>query len=78
MEKNEEKETYNMCKAFQDHWNDGREIGRSEGRSEGINALNGLFKQLKQEGRMDDLLRSIEDNEFRDQMLQEFHLMEME
>ena len=35
MEKNEEKETYNMCKAFQDHWNDGREIGRSEGRNEG-------------------------------------------
>lgn len=78
MEKNEEKETYNMCKAFQDHWNDGREIGRSEGRnegrSEGINALNGLFKQLKQEGRMDDLLRSIEDNEFRDRLLQEFHV----
>ena len=70
MEKNEGKETYNMCKAFQDHWNDGREIGRSEG----INALNGLFKQLKQEGRMDDLLRSIEDNEFRDRLLQEFHV----
>ena len=35
MEKKEGKETYNMCKAFQDHWNDGREIGRSEGRNEG-------------------------------------------
>ena len=77
MEKNEGKETYSMCKAFRDHWNDGRETGRNEGRSEGLKTLGDLFKKLKQDGRMEDWMRAIEDNEFRDQLLQEYGLLDL-
>ena len=61
---------------------DAKEEGRTEGRKEGLEAgrtesrgiINELTKRLIQEGRMEDLKRSLDDHAYQDQMLKEYGL----
>ena len=53
---------------------EGRAEGRAEGLAEGQARINELNKLLYDAGRMEDLLRSMEDKTFQDQLLAEFKL----
>ena len=61
---------------------DAKEEGRTEGRIEGLEAgrtesrgiINELTKRLIQDGRMEDLKRSLDDHAYQDQMLKEYGL----
>ena len=61
---------------------DAKEEGRTEGRKEGLEVgrtesrgiINELTKRLIQEGRMEDLKRSLDDHAYQDQMLKEYGL----
>ena len=61
---------------------EGRIEGRAEGRIEGLEAgrtesrgiINELTKRLIQDGRMEDLKRSLDDHAYQDQMLKEYGL----
>ena len=61
---------------------DAKEEGRTEGRKEGLEAgrtesrgiINELTKRLIQDGRMEDLKRSLDDHAYQDQMLKEYGL----
>ena len=68
--KNEKEETYNMCGAV-------RAI-RREGKNAGLAILGSLNERLVDDGRMEDLMRSIKDKAFRDQLLQEYGLLDDE
>lgn len=47
-----------------------REEGRLEGLEEEYNRLSRLYLSLIQEGKMEDLKRALQDNDFCDQLLQ--------
>jgi len=66
--KNQGEETYNMCEALQ-------EIAQ-DSRNEGINILNKLNMILVESNRMDDLLKAINNKDYRTQLLREFGLLD--
>ncbi len=47
---------------------------RKEGRAEERERINMLNKRLKEDGRIDDLLNSIDDKQLQDHLLAEFNL----
>lgn len=51
---------------------EGREEGRREGRMEEREMINRLAKRMIQEGRLDDLERSFDDQNYQDQLLREY------
>ena len=52
----------------------GIEKGIEMGMEQGQEQLNNLYCKLKQEGRIDDLLRCVEDREYCSQLLVEYNL----
>ena len=61
--KNQGEETYDMCEALQGIFDDGKDI---------INELN---RRLQADNRIDDLLKSIQDTKFQNQLLAEYNLL---
>lgn len=55
---------------------EGLEEGRREGRKEGLNNAFHLFHCLEKAGRMDDWNRALDEPEFCNKLLEEFHLNE--
>jgi DNA repair ATPase RecN len=53
---------------------EGRTEGRVTGRAESREIINELTKRLIQDGRMEDLKRSLDDHAYQDQMLKEYGL----
>ena len=53
---------------------EGRNIGIAEGRLEGMERLNCLFKMLLKDGRNDDLRRATEDEAYRDKLFDEYEV----
>ena len=53
---------------------EGRKEGQEAGRMESRGIINELTKRLIQEGRMEDLKRSLDDHAYQDQMLKEYGL----
>ena len=57
-------------------WEKGREVGKEEGREvgreEGMKLLDDLYSFLAKEGRTNDILRAVQDSEYRDKMLRDF------
>ena len=51
----------------------GIEMGMEKGIEQGQEQLNNLYCKLKQEGRIDDLLRCVEDSEYCKQLLLEYN-----
>ena len=47
----------------------------AEGRQEGATLINQLYESLLNAGRLDDMKRSFADDDFRNQLLQEFDLL---
>ena len=47
---------------------------REEGREEGVQRVNRLYSLLQESGRTDDILRSISDRDYQNQLFEEFHL----
>lgn len=57
----------NLCKALEDM----KATERREGRAEGQEKLNSLYQKLKSQGRMDDVLRAIDDADYRSHLFEE-------
>lgn len=53
---------------------EGREEGRAEGEAAMQERMNKLFKQLNEQGRIDDYVKSTEDKSFQQQLFEEFGL----
>lgn len=53
---------------------EGRTEGRATGRAESREIINELTKRLIQDGRMEDLKKSLDDHAYQDQMLKEYGL----
>ena len=53
---------------------EGRKEGQEAGRMESRGIINELTKRLIQDGRMEDLKRSLDDHAYQDQMLKEYGL----
>ena len=64
------RETYDMCEALQGLLED----SRIEGWNAGQAVLNKLYEKLKQVGRSQDFLHSMEDKEYQMQLLKEYGL----
>ncbi len=58
-----------MCKALQD-MKEERAQGREEGREEGQEEINVLYRKLKKAGRIEELMRAIDDEAFRKSLLE--------
>ena len=56
----------NMCKALKEMIEDGKK--------EGKNRINSLNLKLTQDGRMDDLIKSFQDMDFQERLLEEYNL----
>lgn len=48
---------------------------REEGREEGVQRVNRLYSLLQERDRTDDILRSISDRDYQNQLFEEFHLV---
>lgn len=48
------------------------EKGREAGKEEGMKLLDNLYSFLAKEGRTNDILRAVQDSEYRDKLLREF------
>ena len=80
IEKADEEEKVNVCKAIQGIEErgriaglaEGRAAGRAVGRSEGIQHEQKLTKALLRDNRIDDLKRALEDSDFRQKLLEEY------
>lgn len=60
-----------MCQAIREMIEDGRIAVREEG----LNILSTLLKKLLQDAREKDIMRAIEDSQYRQQLLQKYDLM---
>ena len=56
----------NMCQALEELIEDGKK--------EGKNRINSLNLKLTQDGRMDDLIKSFQDMDFQERLLEEYNL----
>lgn len=61
---------YDEKKVMQMMKRDAKEEGREEGKKEGREETAALYQKLKAEGRMDDLMRAIDDAEYRKGLLE--------
>ncbi len=52
----------------------GERIGQERGEKTGRQALSALLQKLLQEGRTEDINRVLQDNEYQEKLLQEYHL----
>ena len=52
----------------------GDRIGQERGEKTGRQALSALLQKLLQEGRTEDINRVLQDNEYQEKLLQEYHL----
>lgn len=52
----------------------GQERGEKVGDKAGRQALSALLQKLLQEGRTEDINRVLQDNEYQEKLLQEYHL----
>ena len=68
LEREEKEEKVNVCKAFRDI----KEEERAEGRNEGKECEQRLTKYLLQDNRIEDLKRSLDDEDFRSKLLKEY------
>lgn len=77
--RNKGKETYDMCEALQGIFDDGKSegitLGRNAGRDEGKDIINELNRRLQADGRINDLLKAIQDKDFQNQLLEEYNLL---
>ena len=62
---------YSREKAGQER---GERIGQERGEKTGRQALSALLQKLLQEGRTEDINRVLQDNEYQEKLLQEYHL----
>lgn len=51
-----------------------RDEGREQGKEEGKNRINLLNQKLMEEGRLEDLMQSIQDKEYQQQLLKEYNM----
>ena len=58
----------------QAHIESEKEIAREEGREEGREEVNTLYQKLKEDNRVEDLLRAVDDAGYRNQLLKEYGL----
>ena len=58
--------------------NEGRAEGREEGREEGRSEVNQLTTYLIRDGRMDDLMRSVSDEAYQEQLMREYGIIPAE
>ena len=72
IEKEDEEEKVNVCKAIQGIEEKGRLAGRSEGIQIGAEREQKLTKALLSDNRIDDLKRALEDPDFRQKLLEEY------
>lgn len=68
--KEKEKGVEGMCRILEEERNEGREEGRKEG-SDRINELN---RRLIKDGRNEDMVKSLEEPEYQEQLLKEYNL----
>ena len=66
----DEAETMEMFK--KEFREDGIEEGRREGIEAGLQLGQDMLTWLKDQGRIDDIMRTISDNDFRDKMIEEY------
>ncbi len=66
------KEGFDMCLAIKEMIADGKADGRVDGRAQ----INKLVWQLLEEERMDDLLQSLRDTEYQEELLKEYGIFE--
>ena len=52
--------------------------GRTEGRASGVALINQLHSLLINDGRMDDLKKSINDSEYQEKLIREYKLNEID
>ena len=63
-----------MCTALRELEEDARREGREEGRTAGREEGNELNRRLIQDGRTEDLFRSIQDTEYQKKLMEEYGL----
>ena len=71
IEKEDEKEKVNVCKAIQGIEEKGRLAGLAEGKA-AIEREQKLTKSLLSDNRIDDLRRALEEPDFRQRLLEEY------
>ena len=67
-----EKEKVNMCQAIRELMEDSKIEGITEGRLQGLQLAQSMQAWLKEQGRVDDIMRTISDDDFRDRMIEEY------
>lgn len=68
--KEKEKGVESMCRILEEERNEGRE----EGRKEGSDRINELIRRLLKDGRNEDMVKSLEEPEYQEQLLKEYNL----
>lgn len=68
----EENEEVNMCQAIRELMEDSRTEGITEGVLQGLQLGQRMQAWLKDQGRVDDIMRTISDDDFRDRMIEEY------
>ncbi|MDO4170005.1 MAG: hypothetical protein Q4D45_08900 [Lachnospiraceae bacterium] len=68
------KVAYDMCRAFDQLREEGRQQGRLEGRQQAEHKLNQLYATLVAQKRFDDLEKATSDEKFRQELYQEIQL----
>lgn len=71
---NREKGGYDMCTAFRQMREEGIKIGEARGEERGQERVNRLIQILFQEGRIDEIQRSVSDREYQEQLFIEYDI----
>ena len=56
-------------------WEEGEKLGLSSGLQEGIRSFAKLSKMLLRQNRQKELLRALEDEQYLEQLFQEYHIL---
>lgn len=68
------KEEFDVCQAIDELIADGRMAGKREGERIGKTRINSLNRKLKADGRIEELLRSVDDQLLQKKLLREYGL----
>ena len=68
--KEKEKGVESMCRILEEERNEGRE----EGRKEGSDRINELIRRLLKDGRNEEMVKSLDEPEYQEQLLKEYNL----
>lgn len=68
--KEKEKGVESMCRILEEERNE----GRKEGRKEGCDRINELNRRLLKDGRSEDMVKSLDEPEYQEQLLKEYNL----